>query len=439
MSGTQPTGPAGRDGRRRTGGGRVVVGLGIVAVALAAFGIWTRENALAALTVRAEDAAIPRVQVISPQPGPPRRSLNLPGNINAWYEAPIYAQVAGYVRMWYKDYGATVKSGELLAVIDSPTIDAQLAQAKAALAVAQARSKLAQVTAKRWQALSGTQAVSQQEVDVQTANAQAEAAQVAAAEQEVVRYQAQAGFEHVVAPFDGVVTARLTDVGDYVNGGGGDVGARGGAQELFSVSDIHEMRVFASIPQEYSDILKPGLVATLTLPQSPGRVYQAHFLTTANAVNPQTRTVVTELTVDNPKHELLPGSYATVHFTAPANQDILILPEQALLFRAQGMQVALVDAQDRVHLQNITLGLNLGTTVQVLAGLKASDRLINNPSMGMLEGEKVKPVQPVAGYGEPQAGAKPTGASEAAQEPARSGTAVVEPAGEPNAGDETTR
>ncbi len=392
---------AGTEERRtpRTAG-RIALVIVVAAAVLAGYGIWTRETALAALGDRADDASIPRVQVVTAKPGPRTRSVTLPGNINAWFEAPIYAQISGYVRMWYKDYGAPVKAGELLASIDSPTTDAQLAAAQAELAVAQTRYKLAVVTASRWQALAGTQAVSQQEVDVQVAGAAAQKAQVEAASQGVARYQAQHAFERVVAPFTGVVTSRRTDVGDYVNAGGGDVGARGAASELFSVADIHEMRVFVSVPQDYADLLKPGLTATLSLPQNPGERIPAKFLTTANAVNPQTRTVVTELTVDNPKHELWPGTYASVQMTVPGDPGILILPEQSMLFRAQGMQVALVDGQDRVHLQNVTLGLNFGTTVQVLAGLNKADRVINNPSLGLLEGEKVKLVEPVHGYGD---------------------------------------
>ncbi len=391
---------AGEERRAPARGGRVVVVVVAVAAVLAGYGIWTRETAVTALGARADDASIPRVQVVAGKPGPATRTVTLPGNINAWFEAPIYAQISGYVRMWYKDYGAPVKAGELLATIDSPTTDAQLATAEAELAVAQTRYKLAEVTAGRWKALAGTQAVSQQEVDVQVAGAAAQKAQVEAASQEVARYGAQHAFERVVAPFDGVVTSRRTDVGDYVNAGGGDVGARGGASELFSVADIHEMRVFVSVPQDYAGLLKPGLTATLSLPQDPGTRIPARFLTTANAVNPQTRTVVTELTVDNARHQLWPGTYASVQMTVPGDPAILILPEQAMLFRAQGMQVALVDGQDRVHLQDVTLGLNFGTTVQVLAGLNRADRVIDNPSLGLLEGETVKVVQPVHGYGD---------------------------------------
>ncbi len=395
-----PPGPAGPP-RRWSRAALAAAMLLLAAVGLAAFGILSRETAVAGLRARADDAEIVRVAVIRPQQGPARRSVTLPGNIDAWYEAPIYAQVSGYVKMWYKDYGALVRAGELLATIDSPTIDAQYAATQADLRVAQARSRLARVTASRWQALAGTQAVSQQEVDQQTANAAVAQAQVEAAQQQVARYRALFAYKRVVAPFDGVVTARRTDVGDDVNAAGGDLGSHGGASELFSVADIHEMRLFVSVPQDFIDILKPGLTATFSLPQAPERRYAAQFLTSANAVNPQTRTVVTELTVPNPDRKLWPGTYANVQFSVPSNPDILILPEQAMLFRSQGMQVALLDAHGRVHLQNVRLGLNLGNTVQVIAGLGRDDRVINNPSLGLLEGEPVRVVTPVHGYAPP--------------------------------------
>jgi RND family efflux transporter MFP subunit len=378
-----------------------------VAAGLAAYGIWSRSDTVAALQKTAEDASLPRVQLVSPKPGPPQRTLTLPGNIEAWYQAPIYAQVSGYVSHWYKDYGAQVKAGDVLATIDTPGLDAQFAASKANLAVVEARYKLAEITARRWSALSGTQAVSQQDVDVKTADAAAQKAQVAAAQQDVARYQALITFKQLVAPFDGVVTARRTNVGDYVNAAGGDATLHGAAMALFSVADIHQMRIFVSVPQEYADVLKPGLTATLTLPQAPDKSIPAQFLTTANAVATATRTIVTELTVDNASRELWPGTYVNAHFAFPGEPNVLILPEQALLFRAQGMQVAVLDDQDRVHLQDVVLGHNLNTDVQIISGLKATDKVVGNPSLGLLEGQQVKIVQPAAGY-QPGRGNAPT-------------------------------
>jgi membrane fusion protein (multidrug efflux system) len=377
----------------------LMVFVGIVAACgLAAYGIWSRDDTVAALRKTAADASLPRVQVVSPHPGPPQRMLTLPGNIEPWYRAPIYAQVTGYVSHWYKDYGAEVKAGDVLATIDTPALDAQFAASKANLAVVEARYKLAEITARRWSALSGTQAVAQQDVDVKAADAVAQKAQVAAAQQDVARYQALIAFKQLIAPFDGVVTVRNTNVGDYVNAAGGDATLRSASTALFIVADIHEMRIFVSVPQEYADVLKPGLTATLTLPQAPDKPITARFLTTAHAVVPSTRTVVTELTVDNANRELWPGTYVSVHFAFPGEPNVLILPEQALLFRAQGMQVAVLDDQDRVHLRDVVLGHNLDTNVEIVSGLKATDKVVGNPSLGLLDGQQVKIEQPVAGY-----------------------------------------
>ncbi len=254
-----------------------------------------------------------------------------------------------------------MKARDLLATIDAPSLDAQFGAATANLAVAKANYELALTTAARWQALSGTPAVSKQEVDVQVAGAAARKAELAAAEQNLARYAALESFKRVVVPFDGVVTARLTDVGDYVNAGGGDAGARATSTELFTVADIHEMRVFVAVPEGYASALVPGLTATLHLPADPGRQIPAKFLTTARAFSPTTRTAVTELTVDNPDGKLWPGTYVEVQFEVPSDPTILTLPEQALIFQAAGPQVAVVDAKDRVHLRNVTLGQNFGT------------------------------------------------------------------------------
>ncbi len=354
-----------------------------------ALGVIQRHRNLTELTQVANEDATPAVQVVSPSPGPATRTLTLPGNIRAWYSAPIYAQVSGYVRRWNRDYGATVKAGEVLATIDAPAVDEQYQSAQADLDVARARYNLAQLTAQRWLALAGTQAVSQQDVDVKVADAAAQKAQVRAAEHEVARYRVLEGFKNIVAPFDGVVTVRSTDVGNYVNAAGVDVGSRGSADELFTVANIHEMRVFVSVPQDYAAILKPGLTATLSLPQFPGREFKASFETTANAFDPQTRTVIAELLVPNPDRLIWPGAYASAHLNVPLDRSTLVVPEQALLFRAEGMQVAVVDAGDKVHLRNVKLGLNFGKTVQVLEGVSASDRIVMSPSAGLLDGQAV--------------------------------------------------
>ena len=370
----------------------------VLVVALLVYGLVGRERSLAAVTRVSNEQAIIPVQVISPQRGPATRPLVLPGTVRAWYEAPIFAQVAGYVHSWNEDYGATVKSGQLLATIDAPSLDAQYAAVKANLSVAQANYRLAVSTAARWQALAGTPAVSQQEVDVQAAGASARKAEMEAAAQEVARYAALEAFKRVVAPFDGVVTARLTDVGSYVNAAGGDLSARGSSTELFTVADVHEMRVFVSVPQDYANLLGPNITASLHEPSQPGKTIQAKFLTTARAFNANTRTAETELTVDNSNHSLWPGTFVEVVFQVPTDPAVLTMPEAALIFRAEGAQVAIVDARNHVHLRNVTLGQNLGTTVQITSGLSPGDKLVNNPPAGLLEGQLVQPVTPATGY-----------------------------------------
>ena len=370
----------------------------VVAAALLIGGIIVRVHALDKLTNVAKAQSIPAVQIIAPAAGPSTRPLVLPGTVRAWYEAPIFAQVSGYVHGWYVDYGATVKAGQLLATIDAPTVDAQYASARADLRVAQANYRLAVTTAKRWQALAGTVAVSRQEVDVQVAGAQARMAELEAAQQNVARYAALEEFKRVVAPFDGVVTARLTDVGSYVNAAGGDLSVRGASTELFTVADVHALRVFVSVPQDYANDLVPGLTAILRLPSEPGNLIQAKYLTTARAFSANARTAVTELTVDNANQALWPGTYVDVTFQVPSDPRILTMPEDALIFRAAGTQVAVVDEHNRVHLRDITLGQNLGQTVQVTSGLSRNDKLVNNPPAGLLDGETVQSVTPVTGY-----------------------------------------
>ncbi|MCT6880374.1 MAG: efflux RND transporter periplasmic adaptor subunit [Commensalibacter sp.] len=371
----------------------------VVACAIVGFGIFQRQQDLSHLQSEAREYSIPHVQVIRAQHGPPMQNLALPGNISAWYEAPIYAQVSGYIQKWYKDYGADVKAGDVLATIDTPSLDAQYEAAKANLKVAETRFQLAQVTAKRWKALSGTQAVSQQEVDVQIANAKVQQALVDAASHEVARYAALQGFKKIIAPFDGVVTSRRTDIGDYVNNDG-DLSRHGKSTELFTVADIHCLRVFVDVPQDYSSILKPGLKAELSVLQYPGKRFSATFMTSARAFNVATRTVTTELMVDNKAHLLWPGTFTIVHFKTPEDPKILIIPQQALIFRAQGLQVAVVDQNNRIRMHNITLGNNLGKMVQVTSGISAEDHIVNNPSADLLEGQVVKEVGSTPGYNE---------------------------------------
>ena len=392
---------------KHRGRGWMIAGLGIAAALLVAgYGIWSRRAAVVDLQHVADEAAIPRVQVTMPRPGPTERSLTLPGNVAAWNEAPIYAQVSGYVTQWYKDYGADVAKGDVLAEIDAPGLNAQYKASLAQLDTAVTNSNLAEVTAQRYTELKGSPAVSQQQIDNFVSAAAAAKAQVAAAQENVKRYYAMIGFEKVVAPFAGVVTARRVNLGDYVTNAGGDAAVQGSAKPLFSVADVSKLRVFVAVPQYLGGVLSSSIKATLTLPNAPEKPIKADFLTQAGAVDASTRTIVTELVVGDGQRALFPGTYVDVHLTVPGAPSILIVPSQALLFRAEGMQIATLVAGDVIHLQNVTVGDNLGLDIQVVAGLTATDQIVANPSLGLLEGQKVKVVQAAQGY-EPKETANP--------------------------------
>ncbi|MCI2008630.1 MAG: efflux RND transporter periplasmic adaptor subunit [Acetobacter peroxydans] len=348
-----------------------------------------------------QDAAysrVPDVALVQPKPAPPTMSMTLPGTISAWYEAPIYAQVSGYVKMWYRDYGAIVKKGDMLAEINTPRLDAEYAQAQADLKVAQAKYGLAAITATRWRSMGQSQAVSGQSVSVQNANEQSAKAELEAAEHKVAQYQAMIHFKSIEAPFDGVVIARNINVGDYVGAGSGSMNANGTASELFTVADTHAMRLFVSVPETFSSMLRPGLVAKVSVPQFPNKVFEAKFLTVAKGFDPNTRTVVTEFSIDNAEQKLWPGSFASVTLTAPADKGIYTIPTGALVFQEHGMQVATVDAADVTHYRNITVGRMSDAYTEVSAGLSPSDRIINNPPADLMEGDKVRPVDPEKGY-----------------------------------------
>jgi membrane fusion protein (multidrug efflux system) len=392
---------------KHRGRGWIVTGIGIAAaLVLAGYGIWIRQAALADLQQVADTAAIPLVQVTMPKPGPTERTLTLPGNVTAWNEAPIYAQVSGYVTHWYKDYGAQVEKGELLAEIEAPGLDAQYKASLAQLDTAVTNFNLADVTAKRYTDIRNSPGVSQQQIDNYVSAAASAKAQVAVAQENVKRYYAMIGFEKVVAPFAGVITARQVNIGDYVTSAGGDAAVQGSAKPLFNVADVSKLRVFVAVPQYLGAVLSSGITATLTLPNAPEKPIKAQFLTMAGAVNASTRTIVTELVVDDGQRALFPGTYVDVHLTAPGAPNLLIVPSQALLFRAEGMQVATLRVGDVIHLQNVTVGDNLGLDIQVLAGLTATDKIVANPSLGLLDGQKVRVVQATQGD-EPQAPANP--------------------------------
>jgi len=341
--------------------------------------------------------AIPTVSIVNAKLGAPTETITLPGNVEAWFQAPIYAQVSGYVKMWYKDYGAQVKKGDMLAEINTPTLDAQYSQAKAALEAERAKYNLAVVTAQRWSALRKSHAVSEQEITVQEANMKAAKAQFEAAEHNVSNFAAQLQFKTIVAPYDGVVTARNINVGDYINKEG-NISDRNAVTNLFSVADIHKLRLFISIPEAFAHILKPGLTADITVPQFPKRHYTAKFLTVANGFDPTTRTAVTEFTIDNEDRGLWPGSYAAVRLTVPLDQNILTIPSSTLVFQENGAEVAVVGPDEAIHFKPVHINRILDGIMEITSGVSRSDRIVNNPSAAILEGDKVRVVTPAPGY-----------------------------------------
>ena len=352
----------------------------------------------AVLQEKAVDHSLHKVSVISPKLLPPEETITLPGNIQAWYEAQIYAQVSGYVKMWYKDYGALVKQGDILAEINAPALDAQYAQAKADLETERAKNVLAELTAKRYVAMRQHKAVSEQAISVQVQEAKAQAARVNASEQNVKNFDALIRFKTIVAPFDGVVIARNINVGNYVNKDSSSEGGSGAVRGLFTVADVSRLRLFVSVPEAFGPFLQPGLTADVTVPQLPNRHFTGTFLTVAGGFDVSTRTAITVFEIHNEDGALWPGSYATVRLTAPVERKILTIPTTALVFQEQGAQIVLVGEDDRVHFKPITMTRVLDNAIEITEGISASDRIINNPSAALLEGDKVIIVTAAPGY-----------------------------------------
>lgn len=337
------------------------------------------------------------VAVSKATPVPSNETITIPGNIQAWFQAPIYAQVSGYVKMWYKDYGAQVKKGDILAEINAPALDAQYAQSKADLESVRAKYALAALTAKRYLAMRHNHAVSEQSISVKVAEAKAELAKVRAAEQHVRNFEALIRFKTIVAPYDGVVTDRNINVGDYVNKEG-TISSPGSISNLFTVADIKRMRLFVNIPESFGPFLQPGLTATVTVPQLPDRHFTAKFLTVASGFDPEMRTAVTEFEIDNEDRALWPESYATVRLAVPTNRTTVTIPSSAMVFQEKGTRVAVVGDDDRVHFKSITVGKILTGTIEVTDGISITDRIVTHPTASMLEGDKVRIVTPRPGY-----------------------------------------
>ncbi len=340
--------------------------------------------------------AVPTVAIIHPKPMDPEDTIVLPGNIQAWFEAPIYAQVSGYVKMWYKDYGAQVKKGEVLAEISQPTLDAEYRQALADFESERAKLDLAEITAKRYLAMRKKQAVSEQAISVKVQEAKAQKAVLNASAQKVRNLEARLRFKTIVAPYDGIVTARNINVGDYVNAEGNLSGTAQG--NLFTVADISMMRLFVSVPESFGAFLRSGMTAYVTVPQFPNRRYDAKFLTVAKGFDVTTRTAITEFTIENGDRSLWPGSYATVHLTAPVEQNFYKIPSTTLVFQEKGTEVAVLTEGDRVHFKPITVRRILDNAIEVQEGISETDRIINNPSAALLEGDTVRVVTPTPGF-----------------------------------------
>jgi RND family efflux transporter MFP subunit len=369
--------------------GRYALILGIVALVLALWGVIDRVRARNALAREATAATAPSVITAKPTPAPGSEELVLPGSVQAFIEAPIYARTTGYLRRWVTDIGAHVKQGELLAEIDAPEVDQQLHQAQADLATAQANSQLALTTNERWQSLLATHSVSQQDADAKAGDLAAKEAATKSANANLERIKDLESFTRVLAPFDGVITQRNTDVGALIN-----PGASSGAA-LFREADTHKLRVYVLVPEPYAASTRAGTSAELHFTEHPGQSFPASIVRTANALDPALRTLQVELQVDNANGELFPGAYAEVHFKLPGGvADSLRVPINALLFRSQGMQVATVGADNHVKLQSVTPGRDFGTSIEIVSGLDAQQNIIINPADSLADGALVHVVPP---------------------------------------------
>jgi RND family efflux transporter MFP subunit len=389
----------------------IAVVLVIIVAGIVAAGIVPRERAKASLKNETYNLAVPTVDVIHPKLGAPSQEIQLPGTMQAFVDSPIYARTDGYLRKWYHDIGSHVKTGELLADIETPEVDQQLGQARADLDTAIANLNLAQVTAERYVDLKNSDSVSKQDVDNATGDLAAKKAIVESSRHNVERLVELQSFEKVYAPFDGVITARNTDVGYLINSGNG-----GAAQELFHMAATNKLRVFVNVPQQDSPAAKPGLTADLTLGQFPGRRFHGTLVRTANSIDLASRTLLVEVDVNNPTGELLPGAYTEVHLKLPESRPTYVLPVTTLIFQAQGMQVAEVYAKNRAALKSVTIGRDYGNSVEIASGLNGDESIINNPPDSLISGEEVKIASQAQGGGaqggSPQGGASQMGSSQ---------------------------
>lgn len=372
---------------------------GIVGLLVVVTGLISRANQTHQTKTWTTTQAIPVVSLVAPEPESTSQDMTLPGKLDAFYNAPIYSRVPGYLKTWRHDIGARVKAGELLATIDTPDLDQQLIQARADLATSQANMQLAQITARRWTSLLKQDAVSAQESDEKNGDLAAKTAQVNAAKANVGRLIALKGFARIVAPFDGVITARKADIGFLINAGAGATPS----SELFDVAEVDKLRLYVSVPQVYSARIRPGATATLTVPEYPGRTFPAQLVTTSDAVSNSTGTVLAELMVNNSAGTLTSGDYAQVKFNLPpeaANDGHTVrLPSSVLIFRNKGPEVAVLGPNDRVILRSVGVGRDSGRSIEISSGLQPGDRVIDNPPDSITDGELVRVAPGAAGQG----------------------------------------
>jgi RND family efflux transporter MFP subunit len=369
--------------------GWLVLALAVVAVVgLLVTGIWSRVKAGSALRAETVQAAMPAVSVVSPKQTAPADEIILPGNVQPFITSPIYARTNGYLKKWYFDIGARVKKGQLLAVIETPEVDQQLQQARSNLLTAQANLELASITKTRYQGLLKSNAVSQQDVDNAVGTYNANAAIVEADKAAVEQYSALVSFEKVYAPFDGVITARNTDIGDLINSGS----SSSAKTDLFHVAQPGKLRVYVNVPEEYSRGIKVGMTADLSLAEFPDRKFHGKLVRTADDINVATRTLLVEIDVNNPTGTLLTGSYAEVHLAVPTQASTFLIPVNTLLFRTEGLRVGIVK-NGKVVLTAVTPGHDFGNEIEIVSGLKANDQVIINPPDSIVSGEEVQIVQ----------------------------------------------
>jgi RND family efflux transporter MFP subunit len=364
-----------------------VIGGSLVLV-LVCGGFATRALQDRALREITEAQADPVVSVTMPLRGNSSTLLELPGRLQAYSQAPIYARVSGYLKNWNVDIGARVQAGQLLAVIEAPDVDQQLAQAKADLMTAQANAALAGTTATRWHQLFKTDSVSEQDVDMKDGDFAAKQAIAKAAKANLDRLQVLQGFTNIVAPFSGIITARRTDVGALIN-----VGSSAG-QELFVVSDTHQLRLYVNVPERYSARIEPGTKAQLSVPALPGRTFTGVVRDDAGAIDPASGTTLVQIDVDNTAAQLTPGSFAVVRFSLPPDTNDLRVPSSAIIFDSKGLRIATLGPDNRAVLKSVTVGRDLGEVIGVSAGLLPTDRVIDSPPDGIATGDTVR-VAPV--------------------------------------------